>query len=84
MDGNGLQKIDDPDLAASILRRVNDMNVDTLVKVGVLGVAFAALPQSSSAPLALFTAVGATLYAFRDVIPTPPSSSSSKVSSKDE
>jgi hypothetical protein len=82
VDGNGLRKIDDPNLAASILRRVNDMNFDTLVKVGLLGSAFAALPQSSSAPLALFAAACAALYAFRDVIPTTPPTS--EASSKDE
>jgi hypothetical protein len=76
VDGNGLRKIDDPNLAASILRRVNDMNFDALVKVGLLGSVFAALPRSSSAPLALFAAACAALYAFRDVIPTTPPTSS--------
>ena len=53
MDGV-LQPVDDPSLARAILKKVNEMNVET--GVGAIGIAaaFAALPQSASAPLVFF------------------------------
>jgi len=72
VDGNGLSQIDDPNLARTILNKVNAMNAETALKVVVPVAVFAILPQSSSAPLVASTSLFAALYAAKDKIPTSP------------
>lgn len=67
VDGNGLSKIEDPELASAILNKVNNMNLENLVKVVIPVAAFALLPQSRSMSLVLFSAIFAALYFMRDV-----------------
>jgi hypothetical protein len=54
VDNRGLEKIEDVGIANAILERVNNMNANTAVICGSIAAVFAALPQSSSAPLAGF------------------------------
>lgn len=72
--GDGLTKIDDANLASAILAKVNRMNIDTAIQGFVPVAIFAALPQSSSAPLVFFGLVFAALYAAKDKIPSLPPS----------
>jgi hypothetical protein len=71
VDGNGLSKIEDPSIAGAILKKVNNMNLSNLAKCTAYAGVFAILPQSSSVPLVLFSAIFAALYAFREKIPAP-------------
>lgn len=72
VDGTGLQPVNDPTVDRAILQKVNAMNIDTAVRVVVPVTAFAALPQSASAPLVAFGLLFAALYAARDKIPERP------------
>lgn len=69
VDGNGLTRIEDPNLAQAILQRVNAMNLNTALQVGVPVTLFALVPQSTSAPLAFFLALFSLLYAVRNKVP---------------
>jgi hypothetical protein len=70
VDGSGLSKIDDPNTARAILRKVNKMNIENILKVGIPITIFASLPKSSTAPFVFLTVVYAALYFFKDDIPT--------------
>lgn len=72
VEGKGLTPIENPDLASAILDKVNRMNFDTGVQVFLPVAIFAALPQSSAAPLVAFALLFTTLYAAKDRIPTNP------------
>ena len=54
VDGNGLRKIEDPNLAQAILQRVNNMNIDNGIRCIALAGAFALLPQSTSVAMVSF------------------------------
>jgi hypothetical protein len=69
VDGNGLAKIEDANVARAILKKVNDMNTETVVKVAVPATLFALLPQSASAPLVAVAATFAALYFSQGKIP---------------
>lgn len=71
VDGSGLSKIEDPDIAQAILRKVNDMNAETLVKVAVPVTAFALLPKPIASMLVFFAALYAGLYFLQGKIPEP-------------
>jgi hypothetical protein len=51
VDGMGLKKINDADVASQIVERVNAMNVEGVKKAALIAVPFAILPQSVSSPL---------------------------------
>lgn len=65
-----MSKIEDPNLASAILNKVNDLNVETGAKATAIAAAFAALPQSTSSPLAGVAAIFAALYALNGKLPT--------------
>lgn len=69
MDGNGLSKIEDSNLANAILEKVNAMNADTAIRCFVVAGAFAILPQSASVPLVTSALLFAALYALNGKIP---------------
>jgi len=69
VDGNGLKKIEDPNLARAILSKVNAMNLNTAARCAVPAGIFAVLPQSSAAPLVGSTLVLAALYALNGKLP---------------
>jgi hypothetical protein len=51
VDGQGIKKIDDVNVAQAILDKVNAMNADTAIRAAVIAAVFAILPQSTSVPL---------------------------------
>ena len=69
MDGNGLSQIEDPNLADTILDKVNAMTADTAIRcLGIAGT-FAILPQSSSVPLVVSALAFGALYFLNGKIP---------------
>lgn len=69
VDGNGLSKIDDSNLASALLEKVNNMNADTAIRCIAIAGTFAILPQSSSVALVGSTLVFGALYALNGKIP---------------
>jgi hypothetical protein len=69
VDGNGLSKIEDSNIARAILEKVNTMNADTAIQCFTTAGLFAILPQSASAPLVAIALAFATLYALNGKIP---------------
>ena len=62
MDGNGLAKIEDPNLARALLDKVNTLNINTALQTLIATTIFAALPKDVTAPLAFFALLFVTLY----------------------
>ena len=69
MDGNGLSKIEDSNLARAILDKVNAMNLDTAIQCFLASGVFAVLPQSASVALVESALVFGALYALNGKIP---------------
>ena len=70
MDGNGISKIEDLDLATAINEKVNNMNAYTGLLVGIPVGIFATLDVAQSKAIVLSAAIGAALFFFRGKIPT--------------
>jgi hypothetical protein len=64
-----MSAIDDPSIARAILDKVNQMNVETGVKVILPVALFALLPSSTSQLIAFFVFLGTVLYTLRDKLP---------------
>ena len=62
VDGTGMTKIDDPQLARAFVDNINALNVQTGVDALLYSVAFAILPQSVTYPLAFFALIFGALY----------------------
>ena len=69
MDGNGLSKIDDANLASAILEKVNAMNAKTAIQCLAVATSFAILPQAESSHLVTASLMFGTLYALNGKIP---------------
>jgi hypothetical protein len=69
IDGNGLSKIENPETARAILRKVNAMNVQTAFLCGIPAAFFALLSQQQSVTLVLWSLFFAALYIGRDRVP---------------
>ena len=68
MDGNGLSKIEDENVAKAINEKVNAMNTQTGV-IAIPVAIFAALDVSQSRALVLSAVIGAVLYYMKGRIP---------------
>lgn len=71
VDGQGIKKIEDVNVAQAILERVNAMNLDTIIDASLVAGAFAILPQSVSAPLVGCGVIFAALYFLNGKLPSP-------------
>jgi hypothetical protein len=62
VDGNGMSKIDDPNLARAFVKKVNDFNISSTAQAVALMGVFAALPRSFTGPFAFFAILFTGLY----------------------
>mmetsp|Transcript_25321 Transcript_25321/g.24271 ORF Transcript_25321/g.24271 Transcript_25321/m.24271 type:complete len:81 (+) Transcript_25321:98-340(+) len=62
IDGTGMKKIDDPNLAKAFMDEVNSLNIATARDALLSSAIFAVLPQSVTYPVAAFTLIFAALY----------------------
>jgi len=69
VDGTGIRKIDDDNLARAFMTKVNEMNLESGRDAFLLAVGFAALPSDFTGKLAGATALVTTLYLLRGKIP---------------
>jgi len=69
VDGQGLKKIEDSNVARAILEKVNALNAKTVVQAILIAGSFAILPQSASAPLVVSALIFAALYALNGKVP---------------
>lgn len=70
VDGNGLTQIKDAKVASTILNEVNQMNLDSLLKVTIPMFVFALLPQSTSTTIVTVGLILGALYALQDKLPS--------------
>lgn len=64
VDGTGMRKIEDPNLAQAFVEKTNSLNFDTAQIALLWSAAFALLPQSVTYPLSIFTIIFGALYYF--------------------
>jgi len=64
VDGTGMRKIEDPNLARAFLNRVNDMNISVSRDAFLVSALFAILPQEVVSSISLCAAFVALLYAW--------------------
>jgi len=69
VDGTGIRKIDDDDLARAFMVKVNEMNLETGRDALLLAAGFAALPSDVTSKLAGVTAVLGSLYFLQGKVP---------------
>ncbi len=69
VDGTGIRKIEDQDLARAFMEKVNEMNLETGRNAVILAAAFAALPHDLVAKLAAVSVVLGALYFLEGKIP---------------
>jgi hypothetical protein len=69
VDGTGIRKIDDMNLARALLGKTNDMNISIGRDGILLALGFALLPQSVTTPLAGCSAVLSALYYLNGKLP---------------
>jgi hypothetical protein len=69
VDGTGIRKIEDEDLARAFLNKVNEMNIETGRDAILLAGGFALLPSELTGKLALVTLVLGGLYLLNGKVP---------------
>lgn len=63
VDGTGMRKIEDPNLARALLEKMNALNTGIGKDVLLVSTVFAVLPQGITSSLAIWTTVLSVLYA---------------------
>jgi len=69
VDGTGIRKIEDEDLATAFMTKVNGMNIDTVKDAVIVSGIFAALPYDVTGKLAAVTLCLGSLYLLNGKIP---------------
>eukprot|EP00558_Chaetoceros_sp_UNC1202_P009241 CAMPEP_0197237268 /NCGR_PEP_ID=MMETSP1429-20130617/4150_1 /TAXON_ID=49237 /ORGANISM="Chaetoceros sp., Strain UNC1202" /LENGTH=80 /DNA_ID=CAMNT_0042696237 /DNA_START=154 /DNA_END=396 /DNA_ORIENTATION=+ len=69
VDGTGMRRIEDENLAKAFLQRVNQMNIDTGKEMLFVSSVFAALPHDLTARLASVGFVLSLLYFLNGKVP---------------
>lgn len=62
VEGMGMTKIDDPQLANAFVQKINNLNYQTATEAILYATVFALLPQTVTSPLAFFTLLFGALY----------------------